>query len=183
MYEVYNTQTGESAGILSEQPYPLTGEFVARIIEQKRDEQGNLLYLNLDGEETTKAGIYYEGEETEFVAYPPVMLDAGPLYEWRELIPTPAEQAADIQRSLVAAVQNHLDSAARNAGYDDIKSAVTYADEPAVPKFQAEGQAFRAWRSLTWAACYAILGDVLDNKRIVPAVEELLAELPGLGGE
>lgn len=95
-------------------------------------------------------------------------------------VPTPEEVAEQTKQQLIWSVQNHLDTAARQLGYDDIKTAVTYADEPAVPKFQTEGKAFRAWRSLVWAACYATLADVLDNKRDVPTVDELLAELPVL---
>lgn len=62
-----------------------------------------------------------------------------------------------IRAATVALVQAHLDAAARELRYDSIESAITYADEPVVPKFQAEGQAFRTWRSLVWAKCYAIL--------------------------
>jgi hypothetical protein len=90
--------------------------------------------------------------------------------------PTPEE----IQSALAAVVQAHMDAAARAAGYDDIRSAVTYADEPAVRRFQADGQAFRAWRSLSWAACYAVLTEVQAGTRAVPTAAELIAELPAL---
>lgn len=99
------------------------------------------------------------------------------------VVPTPEEIAAQTKQQLIWTVQNHLDTYTRQYGYDDIKSAVTYADEPAVPKFQSEGRTFRAWRSLVWAACYAILADVLAGTRPVPTVDELLAELPGLEAE
>lgn len=90
--------------------------------------------------------------------------------------PTPAE----IEAAKVAIVQRHMDDAARALRYDDIATACTYADEPAVPKFQAEGQVFRAWRSEVWATCYAILDDVNAGLRDIPTDEELLAELPEL---
>lgn len=93
-----------------------------------------------------------------------------------ELKPTPAQIEAD----KVAIVQKHLDDAARALRYDDIKTACTYADEPAVPKFQAEGQAFRAWRSLVWAKCYEILAEVQNGAQQIPSDEELVAELPTL---
>lgn len=92
----------------------------------------------------------------------------------------PPPTAAEITADLTAAVQSHMDTAARAAGYDDIKSAVTYADEPAVPRFQAEGQAFRAWRSLCWNACYTIMADVQSGARSIPTATELIAELPAL---
>lgn len=78
----------------------------------------------------------------------------------------------------VAAIQKHLDATAKKFGYDDIKSAVTYADEPSVAKFQLEGQAFRAWRSLCWAKCYEIQSQVEDGKMQPPSIEQLIDELP-----
>ena len=115
----------------------------------------------------------------EFSQNPPAgkHRSAGPdgLPEWEDNAPPTNEQ---VIAQLTIDVQKHLDEAAQALGYDDIKSAVTYAEEPAVPKFQAEGQAFRAWRSLVWDACYAIMGDVLAGNRPIPTAEELIAELP-----
>lgn len=79
-----------------------------------------------------------------------------------------------------SAIQLHMDAAAQSAGYDDIKTAVTYAEEPSVAKFQAEGQAFRAWRSKCWAYCYEQLALIQGGKRSQPTIPELLAELPPL---
>lgn len=81
---------------------------------------------------------------------------------------------------LTNAVQKHMDSEAKKYGYDDIKSAVTYAEEPSVPKFQAEGQAFRAWRSKCWAYCYDQMDKALAGTIPVPTQEELLTALPVL---
>ena len=78
------------------------------------------------------------------------------------------------------AIQKNMDAAAVAAGYDDMKTAVTYAEEPAVPKFQAEGQALRAWRSLVWAYGYEQIKAVQSGEREMPTVEELVAELPAL---
>lgn len=72
-----------------------------------------------------------------------------------------------------------LDAAAQAAGYDDIKTAVTYADEPAVPVFQAQGRAFRAWRSLVWAACYELLAEAVATG-VIPTEQQLRDELPAL---
>lgn len=79
-----------------------------------------------------------------------------------------------------AAVQNHMDSRALLFGYDDIKTAVTYAEEPSVPRFQTEGQAFRAWRSACWDYCYTLLAAVKAGQRELPSVDQLVAELPEL---
>ena len=94
--------------------------------------------------------------------------------------PPPAPTAEQIRADRVAAVYAHMDAAAHALGYDDIRAAVTYADEPAVPKFQAEGRAFRAWRSLVWAHCYQVLDDVQAGLRPIPTAEGLIAELPEL---
>lgn len=92
------------------------------------------------------------------------------------LPPTPEK----IIETMRTAIQAHMDAAAQGYGYDDIKAAVTYADEPAVPKFQAEGRAFRAWRSLVWAHAYEVLDAVQVGAREQPTADELLAELPEL---
>lgn len=100
---------------------------------------------------------------------------------WRE---APMEQHVDtpevIKARLIMLVQRHLDEAAQAMHYDDIKSAVTYADEPSVAKFQNEGRAFRVWRSLVWAYCYDVMAEVEAGTRAIPSSEELIAELPAL---
>ena len=92
----------------------------------------------------------------------------------------PPPNVAQIIASLTAAVQAHLDSAAQAAGYDTIYTAVSYADEPAVPKFQIEGAAFRAWRSLVWAVANTLRAEVEAGTRPVPTATQLIAELPTL---
>lgn len=72
-------------------------------------------------------------------------------------------------------VQSHIDSIARSLGYDNIYTACTYADEPAVPKFQIEGRALRSWRSLVWSKCHEIMDSGLTE---IPSEEELIALLP-----
>lgn len=101
--------------------------------------------------------------------------------EWKpSLLDPPPPTPAEIQVAKVALVQGHMDAAARALRYDSIANAITYAEEPAVPKFQAEGIAFRAWRSLVWARCYEILAEVESGERGIPADEELIAALPEL---
>lgn len=92
----------------------------------------------------------------------------------------PPPTAEQIMARLEARVQSWLDGQARALGYDDIKSAVTYAEEPAVPKFQQEGQALRRLRSLVWARCYEILNAVQAGQRSIPTEDELIAEMEAL---
>lgn len=89
---------------------------------------------------------------------------------------SPEEQ----QRQFERAVQAHLDVSAKARGYDSIVTAVSYADEPAVATFQADGLAFRAWRSLVWDYCYAQLAAVKAGERAQPTEAEFIAELPAL---
>ena len=62
------------------------------------------------------------------------------------------------QAVLLSRVQGLLDSRAREHGYDNVQAVISYATEPAVPAYQAEGIGFRAWRSETWAAVFVLLG-------------------------
>lgn len=96
--------------------------------------------------------------------------------------PPPPTEAALIA-TISAAVQAHMDAAAKHFGYDDIKSAVTYADEPVVPKFQHDGIAFRAWRSLVWEKCYAMLAQAKSGEIEPMSAEQVIAELPPLNLE
>lgn len=95
--------------------------------------------------------------------------------------PAPAPSTADDRiASLRAHVQQYLDAMARSLGYDDIKTAVTYAEEPSVPKFQNEGRALRAWRSAVWAACYELLDRVKSGAMTEPSERTLTGLLPSL---
>ena len=89
--------------------------------------------------------------------------------------PPPPTQEQIIAR-MESMVQRHLDSVVGDRGYDSIYTACTYADEPAVAKFQAEGIAARRWRSQVWAYCHHVLDDVLAGRRAMPT--DLIAELP-----
>lgn len=60
MFEIRNTATGEAGPIMSETPYALAGEYAARKEVQKRDEQGNLLYLTQT--EIVDTEQYYDAE-------------------------------------------------------------------------------------------------------------------------
>lgn len=92
----------------------------------------------------------------------------------------PPPTTEQIMSRLGARVRSWLDEQARALGYDDIKSAVSYAEEPAVPRFQQEGQALRRLRSLAWARYDEILNAVQAGRRPVPTEAELIAELEAL---
>lgn len=97
------------------------------------------------------------------------------------LKPPPAiDQTAALIATFEQAAQSKLNSAAIAAGYDSIITAVSYADEPAVPKFQADGQAFRAWRSKVWEYAYGQLAVVQGGTGVLPTVDAFLAAMPAL---
>lgn len=80
-------------------------------------------------------------------------------------------------------VQARLDQFALTKGYDDIKSAVTYADSTD-PVFAAEGARARALRDLTWRAFYTYVPKVLDGSVSFPiSIAEIEAVIPPLTWE
>ena len=93
--------------------------------------------------------------------------------------PTVEELQEQIQKQLTDAVQHVLDAKAQELNYDNCLSVCSYIDT-GVARFDAEGKAFRAWRSAVWAKGYEILAEVQAGKREIPSEEELIAELPEL---
>lgn len=87
-----------------------------------------------------------------------------------------AENLANSALPYLVAVQQHLDAAAKSKGYDNILSACSYAG--AVNPFQAEGQAYVAWRGGVWDYCYKQLALVNARTRPAPTPAGLVAELP-----
>lgn len=105
------------------------------------------------------------------------------MIDWTKKITVADKQAKaqqESQQRFESAVQSHMDAQAKALGYDHIASAVTYAEEMAVPKFRKEGRAFRAWRSQVWAYAYEQLDAVLAGEREQPTIDEFIAELPAL---
>ena len=99
---------------------------------------------------------------------------------WVVIPADPARVAEAVRSTFEQAIQGHLNAGAVAAGYDDVSTVVSYAEEPAVPKFQNDGIAFRKWRSLVWAYAYEQLDAVKSGEREQPTVDEFLLELPVL---
>ena len=89
------------------------------------------------------------------------------------------EKQIRIQQKLTDLVQWVLDSKAQELNYDNCLSVCSYI-ETGVARFDAEGKAFRAWRSAVWAKGYEILAQVQAGERGIPTEPELIAELPEL---
>lgn len=127
-------------------------------------------------------GVEYWLPEDEYGSQPRVMSELGSLPKDAILTAPemPKEQKeAQIQKQLTDAVQGVLDNKAQELNYDSCLSVCSYIDT-GVSRFDAEGKAFRAWRSAVWEKGYEILAEVQEGRREIPTEEELLAELPEL---
>lgn len=94
-------------------------------------------------------------------------------------VPPPAPTPGQVQAAFTAAIQARLDNFARTRNYDGILSACSYVTST-VPAFAAEAAYCVSARDTTWAAGYAILGDVQAGQRAMPTLEQVLSELPAL---
>jgi len=82
----------------------------------------------------------------------------------------------EIQAALVVEAQRRLDAFALARGYDDIKSLVTYADDPD-QTFAAEGLIGKQKRSAMWAALRDYKDLVLAGEAPMP---QSIDDIPGL---
>lgn len=85
----------------------------------------------------------------------------------------PAPTADDFAQ----AVQEHIDGVARSKGYADGQAVAGYATST-VPAWQAQAQAFVAWRDAVWLGAYKTLGDVQAGQIEAPTIEGLIQGLP-----
>ena len=103
-----------------------------------------------------------------------VLGEFGPIEPYEPPVIAPEE----ILQEIIDIVWGMLDAKARELDFIDIRNAVTYADEPAVPLYQQQAKSLRAWRSLLWAKCDEIEAAVRAGERTMPTIEEVLSELP-----
>lgn len=82
-------------------------------------------------------------------------------------------EMADFQR----AIEERTEAVARERGYASTVACATY-DKTPTPLWQAEGEAFVAWRDAVWVYAFAQLALVQAGQRAVPTIAELIAELP-----
>ena len=84
-------------------------------------------------------------------------------------------------RRKTALVQNYLDTTAHSRGYDSILSAVSYAGS-GHPIYDAEGLAFKEWRSVCWDSAFSVLDAVFAGTRPMPSDNDFVAGLPEFQG-
>lgn len=80
------------------------------------------------------------------------------------------------------AVQNLLDSKAREKLYDNAFAICSYANSTD-ETFHSEANQFIAWRDQCWRKCYEILGLFQNGDIPMPTVGEILRQLPTLDWE
>lgn len=89
------------------------------------------------------------------------------------------ETEQQIVARLTTGVQNLLDRQAGQLNYDSCLSVCSYSNTGNA-KFDAEGAAFRKWRSDVWETCYRVLAECKAGTREIPTLQELISELPEL---
>lgn len=87
--------------------------------------------------------------------------------------PPSSEPPTPALSEYAAAVQAHLDAAARSRDFDDIVSACSYA--AGQNAFQADGLKFLTWRSQVWTFVYAMRDQAASSPGPMPTVEQFTA--------
>lgn len=124
-------------------------------------------------------------EETFSVAFPLIWVDVPPdttmddKWDGAQVVKfeTPLPGPDELITNLSAVVQAHIDQVARSRAYTDGLHAATYANST-IPAWQAEGQAFVAWRDSVWIAAISIMDDCKAGLREIPTPDSLVSELP-----
>lgn len=91
----------------------------------------------------------------------------------------PAARAEAAKRSLVGAIDAHVEEAARAREYNDAAALAGYVNST-VPEWAGEAQAFVAWRDQVWLAAYGMLAEVEAGERSVPTASEIIGALPDI---
>ena len=95
-------------------------------------------------------------------------------------IKTPADLAGEAQArakvSITRAIDVHVEAQAHVLQYNSAAHLASYIAS-SVPEWQAEAQAFVAWRDQVWATALDLLADA-EASGEAPSVEDVLAALP-----
>lgn len=107
--------------------------------------------------------------------------DKGSYYEVVAIpAPTPEEQQQALIERFRSTIQQWMDDEAVKLGYDSVLSACSYINT-GNPKFDAEGEGFRQWRSAVWERGYQLIDEVIAGQREVPDnPADVIALLPEL---
>lgn len=86
-----------------------------------------------------------------------------------KFVKTLEQKQADLKNTIT----NLLEAKAKELNFESFADALTYCDEPAVPLYQKQAQALRAWRSGCWIKYDEVLATNSDF-----FVQEVLQRLP-----
>jgi len=90
-----------------------------------------------------------------------------------------AEQREAAKAAVVAAINTEVESTAQGRGYNDAATLASYATSTNAT-WQAEAQAFVAWRDQVWQKAYARLAQVEAGSAEMPTVVEVVAGMPSI---
>jgi len=82
----------------------------------------------------------------------------------------------DVKNRFETGIQKYLNVVAKEAGYDDIISACSFA--AVANPYQADSISFLEWRGAVWTYAFKQVDKVATGKRDQPTLAELVAELP-----
>ena len=86
------------------------------------------------------------------------------------------EITAEILTAMVKGIQYHLDTQAQALGYDNINSIGKFVGYP--NPFRDQAESLGAWMANVWITGEGIKAEVLAGIRLLPTLDEVIAELP-----
>jgi len=87
-----------------------------------------------------------------------------------------AERYEANKAAIVAAISAEIENTAQGRGYNDAASLASYVASTNTT-WQAEAQAFVAWRDQVWQEAYARLAEVEAKTAEMPTVVEAVADM------
>ena len=95
-------------------------------------------------------------------------------------IPVHIPTEEEIQQALERGIEAWMNFVVAERHYDSIDTCIArYTDSPN-PKYAQEAKAVKDWNTAVWDKCWDILAEVKAGTRPIPALEEVIAELPVL---
>ena len=118
-------------------------------------------------------GDSYTPQQGEKVVNGDVLPDIERLHEPSYLLRLQLQNATN-------ALQETMDSKAREYGYDNVHTASSYADSDD-PTFRTEGRSFKKWRESAWIYARSVRDEVLSGNPPFSTIEQFLESAPAFG--
>ena len=104
--------------------------------------------------------------------------NVGPPFD--QFIENPDPSNSMLQTEYELAIENLMDRTARGRGYKNADRFMVYTSSTK-QQWKDEADAFIKWRDDMFVYCFGVMQDIVEQKRNVPSVDELLNELPEMG--